>query len=69
MTLGSVQLSRVVRRCRRAVREQWWLPPLIATGAWLLKLPGMRPRAPKRNVILGLLYLYGVLVLVSIGSV
>jgi hypothetical protein len=29
----------------------------------------MRPRAPKRNVVLGLLYLYGLLVLSSIGSV
>jgi hypothetical protein len=29
----------------------------------------MRPRAPKRNVILGLIYLYALLVLVSVGSV
>ncbi|AZH24903.1 hypothetical protein [Haloplanus aerogenes] len=72
MTLGSVELSRVVRRFRRAVRdpsEYRWLHPLLATSAWLLKLPGMRPRAPKRNVILGLIYLYGLLVLLSIGSV
>jgi hypothetical protein len=72
MTPGSVELSRVLRRFRRAVREpskHRWLVPFVATGSWFLKLPGMRPRAPKRNVILGLLYLYVLLILVSLASV
>jgi len=72
MTLGGVELSRVLRRFRRAVSEpskNWWLVPFVATGSWLLRLPGMRPRAPKRNVILGLIYLYVLLILASVGSV
>jgi len=72
MTFGDFELSRIVRRCRRVVRDQSdhrLLLLLTATGAWLLKLPGMRPRAPKRNVILGLIYLYALLVLISVGSV
>jgi hypothetical protein len=72
MTLGGVELSRVLRRFRRAVSKSsrdWWLAPFTTTGSWLLRLPGMRPRAPKRNVVLGLIYLYVLLILVSIGSV
>jgi hypothetical protein len=72
MTLGGVELLRAVRRFRRAISNQStrrWLGPLVVTGSWLLRLSGMRPRAPKRNVILGLMYLYALLVLVSIGSV
>ncbi|WP_049935668.1 hypothetical protein [Haloplanus natans] len=72
MTPSGVELSRVVRRFRRAVSdpsEHRWLRPVVATGSWLLRLPGMRPHAPKRNVILGLLYLYGLLVLASVGAV
>ena len=72
MTLDGVELSRVLRRFRRAVREpskNRWLVPFVTTRAWLLRLPGMRPCAPKRNVILGLIYLYALLILVSVGSV
>jgi hypothetical protein len=72
MTLGGVELLRVVRRFRRAVRNQSnrrWLAPVVVTGSWLLRRSGMRPHAPKRNVILGLIYLYVLLVLGSIGPV
>jgi hypothetical protein len=72
MTPSGVELSRVVSRFRRAISEpseHRWLRPVVATGTWILQLPGMRPHAPKRNVLLGLLYLYGLLVLASVGSV
>jgi len=72
MTLGVVELLRAARRFRRAISNQStcrWFGPFVDTGSWLLRLFGMRPRAPKRNVILGLMYLYALLVLVSVGSV
>jgi hypothetical protein len=72
MTFGGVELLRAVRRFRRAISNQSnrrWLGPLVDAGSWLLRLSGMRPRAPKRNVILGLIYLYALLILASVGSV
>jgi hypothetical protein len=72
MTLGVVELLRAARRFRRAISNRStrrWLAPLVDTGSWLLRLSGMRPRAPKRNVSLGLIYLYALLVLVSVGSI
>jgi len=72
MTRGEFELRRVAGRCRRLIgkpAKHRLLAPLLTTGSWLLKLPGLRPRAPKRNVILGLTYLYALLVLASVGSV
>jgi hypothetical protein len=72
MTLGELALSRVVSRFRRAVAESsTYLPiaPLGTVGSWLVRLPGMRPHAPKRNVIIGLVYLYLGSVLTAIGTV
>jgi hypothetical protein len=36
-------------------------------GSLFVWLPGMRPRAPKRNVIVALVYLYAVAILASAG--
>jgi hypothetical protein len=72
MTLGGVELIRVVRRFRRVIREpssSRLFGPVFVTGSWLVRLPGMRSHAPKRNVILALVYLYVLLILVSVGSV
>jgi hypothetical protein len=72
MTRGEFELTRVVRNFCRVVRDppdHRWLGPLVTAGAWLLRRSGMRPCAPKRNVLLGLIYLYALLVLVSVGSV
>jgi hypothetical protein len=43
--------------------------PAIVLGFWLVRVPGMRPRAPKRNVIVSLVYLYALVILVSAGSI
>jgi len=72
MTRGGPERFRVFDRFRRAVRgssDCLRIATLGAVGSWFLRLPGMRPRAPKRNVILGLIYLYAALLLLSIGSV
>ncbi|RCU46367.1 hypothetical protein DU504_03005 [Haloplanus salinus] len=72
MTLDVVELFRAACRFRRAISNQStrrWVGPFVGTGSWLLRRSGMRSHAPKRNVILALIYLYAVLVLVSVGSV
>jgi|GEM_PF-3448249 len=72
MTFGGIEPLRLVRRFRRVVADlssHRWFVPFAVTGSCLLRLPGLRPRAPKRNVVLGLIYLYALLILVSIGSV
>jgi hypothetical protein len=43
--------------------------PAVVLGVCILKLPGMRSRAPKRNVIVSLVYLYALLVLVATGLI
>jgi hypothetical protein len=74
MTLGEFELSRVVDGFSRAVRGSTSLlsaapVPVAAVGAWCVRLPGMRPHAPKRNVIVGLVYLYAAAILTAIGTV
>jgi hypothetical protein len=72
MTVGKFDLPRRVSRLVRVIRgssRPLWTVPLVAAGFWFVRLPGMRPRAPKRNVIVCLVYLYAVVVLASAGSV
>jgi hypothetical protein len=72
MTLGEFELSRLVDRFVRAVRGSTGLlsaAPLAPIGSWCLRLPGMRRRAPKRNVIVGLVYLYAGAILIAAGTV
>jgi hypothetical protein len=72
MTPGEFELSRVTDGFLRAVRGSTDLLPVtfIGTiGAWCVRLPGMRRRAPKRNVIVGLIYLYAAAILIAAGTV
>ncbi|GAB6862182.1 hypothetical protein JCM17092_22710 [Haloplanus litoreus] len=72
MTFGKRPIPRAVCRFVRALRgssKPLWTIPLVAAGFWFVRLPGMRPRAPKRNVIVCLVYLYAVVVLASAGPI
>ncbi|WP_251344256.1 hypothetical protein [Haloplanus halophilus] len=72
MTVGKFDLPRAISRFVRAVRgspTSLWTVALVAVGFWFVRLPGMRPRAPKRNVIVCLVYLYALVVLLSAGSI
>ncbi|GAB3319686.1 hypothetical protein EI982_08030 [Haloplanus rallus] len=72
MASGGRELSRVVNRFVGALRgssRPLWTMPAAALGFWIVRVPGMRPRAPKRNVLVSLVYLYALVVLVSIGVI
>jgi hypothetical protein len=58
MTLEEFDPTRLVRGFWGVVRRSPGSRAIATVGSWCLWLPGMRPRAPKRNVIVGLVYVY-----------
>ncbi len=69
MTPEELELSRVRDRIRGTVLGSFSRLPFATLGSWCVRLPGMHPHAPKRNAIVGMIYLYGVSVLLSVISV
>jgi hypothetical protein len=69
MSLEEFDPPRLFRRFRRAVRRSSRLTTLSIVWSWWLRLPGMRPQAPKRNVIVGLVYVYVGSILTAVALV
>jgi hypothetical protein len=72
MTLGEFDPWSVVGQIERIIGDsskRLRTTSIAVVGGWFVKLPGMRPRAPKRNVIVCLVYLYAVVVLASAGPI